>query len=81
MDEYKWLMHTCLLPQMSNVHKDTTLGMFVGIKKDPACSNFFTVQNKFTLELQHLTENWCQVGKHHTGWNSVGIMGEKFLHT
>ena len=26
-------------------------------------SNFFTVQNKFTLELQHL-KNWCQVGKH-----------------
>ena len=26
-------------------------------------SNFFTVQNEFTLELQHL-KNWCQVGKH-----------------
>ena len=51
-DEYKWLMHTCLPPQMSNVHKHTTLGMYVGIKKDPACST----SNWWLIQLLHGTE-------------------------
>ena len=81
----KWLIHTCLPPQISNVHKHTTLGMFVGIKKDPACST----SNWWLIQLLHGTEQIYiraaasqeLVPSIHTGWNSVDIMGEKFLHT